>query len=193
MKKLFYDLETTGLDQHKCAVHQLACIVEINGKIKGADNLKIRPFEGAEITQKALDTCNVTLAEVKGNQLSQAEGLARFKRLLQTYVDPYDKKDKFHLVGFNNRHFDDEFLREMFLREGDKYFGSWFWADTLDALVLASQYLLDRRERMANFQQVTVGKELGLEASEKEAHDAKYDVMLCRDIYNIVTGTTYEF
>jgi len=66
-------------------------------------------------------------------------------------VDKFDKKDKLHLAGYNIGGFDIPFLRTFFLQNNDKYFGSWFWSDSLDVMVLASLYLKNKRSGMLNF------------------------------------------
>ena len=69
----------------------------------------------------------------------------------------------------------------------DQYFGSWFWANSLDVLVLATQFLKGKRSQMANFQLKTVAAFLGIEVDESRLHDAEYDIDLTMQIYNIVT------
>src|SRR5690606_11562747 len=107
--------------------------------------------------------------------------------ILGRYVDKFRKQDKLHLVGYNNRGFDDPFLRAWFVQNGDNYFGSWFWSDSIDVLVLASEYLRASRHTMENFKLMTVAKELGIEFDESKLHDALYDVKITRALYNRVS------
>ena len=93
-----------------------------------------------------------------------------------------------YLVGYNNASFDNQFFRAFFTQNRDNYFGSWFWADTLDVMVLASNFLRDRRHEMENFQLKTVAKFLGVEVDETKLHDAEYDIYLTIEIFKIVTG-----
>jgi len=95
-------------------------------------------------------------------------------------------------VGYNNRGFDDIFLRAWFDLCKDTYFGSWFWPDSLDVLVLASEYLLDRRSSMESFKLHRVASEIGLVFDKKDLHDAVADAWLTRDVYNIVTERMIE-
>ena len=185
--KFFYDLETTGLDSHKNAIHQIAIIVEVNGKIVESLDWKIRPFEGAKLDPIALKVGNVVEAQIMSYPDS-TEVFKRLKSMLSKYVDKYDKTDKMHLVGFNNRYFDDRFLRAWFEREGDSYFGAWFWADSLDVMVLASQRLIHERHRMKNFKLMTVAETLGVEVEEAKLHDGVYDVAITREAYNKIAG-----
>lgn len=86
----------------------------------------------------------------------------------------------------NNASFDNQFLRAWFLQNGDKYFGSWFWSNCLDIMVLATPYLAEKRSQMENFKQGTVAKTLGIEVDDTKLHDAMYDINVCMAIYNIV-------
>lgn len=101
-------------------------------------------------------------------------------------MSKYNKTDKFFLVGYNNASFDNQFLRGFFLQNGDNYFGSWFWSNSVDVMVLASQYLLAERPLMPNFKLSTVAAQLGVVVSEDKLHDALYDVDLTRDAYHIM-------
>ena len=67
----------------------------------------------------------------------------------------------------------------------DKYFGSWFWPNSLDAYVFASQKLLQQRHKMKDFQLRTVAKELGITIDEEQLHNAMYDIYLTRKIYKM--------
>jgi DNA polymerase-3 subunit epsilon len=186
-KKFFFDVETTGLDPKQNAIHQLAVILEIDGEVKEKIDWKIRPFRGAKIDEKALKVSGVD-KEALSIYPSQKDVFAELLVLLASYVDPYDPKDKFHLVGYNNRYFDDRFLRAWFELNRNTYFGSWFWADSLDVMVLASQYLYWERSKMPNFKLGTVAQFLGIKVLESNLHDGLYDVEITREIYNKITG-----
>lgn len=186
MKKLFYDLETTGVNHRVNAIHQIAMLVDIDGQVEERLDWKIAPFEGSKIDDKALEIGRVTLEQIQGYPTPE-EVFKNLIRLLNKYVDRYDKHDKFHLVGYNNRYFDDHFLRSWFERMGDVYFGSWFWADSLDVMVLASQFLSPVRSQMPNFKLATVAAQLGIESKEEKYHDGVYDVQVTREIYKAVT------
>ena len=187
IKKFFFDVETTGLSWRRCAIHQIAIIIEINGKVEDKLDWKVRPFEGAEIQPKALEVGDVTEKQIQGYP-EDTEVYHNLLDLLGDYVDKFNKMDKFHLCGYNNRYFDDRFLRAWFERMNDFYFGSWFWADSLDVMVLASQHLIKERHKMKNFKLGTVAEYLGVEVQSDRLHDGLYDVEITRDIYNIIDG-----
>ena len=191
MIKIFYDVETTGLNPKLHSVHQLAGIVEVDGSLEEEFNYKVRPHPKAEITKEAMSVCKKSEEEILGYpEMSTVH--KRFVKMLGKYVSKYDAKQKIHLVGFNNRCFDDLFLRAFFELNGDKFMGSWFWTDSLDVICLASEYLQHRRSEMPSFKLKRVAKEIGLVVDQQGLHDALFDARLTRDIYRTVTGIEYE-
>ena len=188
IKRFFFDLETTGVRYTENAIHQIAILVEINGEVVQEVDWRMRPFEGAVIEDKALEVGGVTREGIV-QYPPDKDVYGKLIGLLSKYVDKYDKADKFHLVGFNNSYFDDRFLRAWFERRDDAYFGSWFWADSLDVKVLASQHLFYERARMRNFKLATVAETLGVKVEEDKLHDGLYDVKITREAYNIITNS----
>ena len=187
MEKLFfYDLETTGVKHWKNGIHQISGAILIDGELKEKIDFKVRPHEKAVIEQEALDIGNVTQEQIMQYPTMDVV----YRQLITTlsiYVDKYNKKDKFHLAGYNINAFDNAFFRAFFVQNNDNYFGSWFWADSIDVYVLASNKFKKERSNFENFQQRTVAKYLGIEVDEKRLHDAEYDISLCIEIYNRVS------
>lgn len=193
MLTLFYDLETTGLKVDRHGIHQLSGIlVEGEDQVVKEFNWRMRPAEGVELDPSALAIGGLTAEDLKGFR-PQREVYQEFIKLLDSKVDRFNRRDKIYLAGFNNRAFDDIFLRRWFENNGNSYFGSYFWPDTLDVLVLAGQYLKGpRRARMSSFKLSVVASELGIKVDEKGLHEAGYDVKLTRAIYQVVTGVVKE-
>lgn len=190
--KFFYDLETTGLETSKHAIHQLSAEIEVDGETVEEMDLRIRPFEGAEISQGAMSTGNVTKEQIMAYRPHQ-EVFKEFHKILSKYIDPYDKGHKMFLVGFNNARFDDAFLRVWFQRNHNRSFDMYFWSHAVDVMSLASEYLLARRQDMRNFKLATVAGELGIEVDKERLHEAGYDIFLTKKIYRIVTGRDEEW
>ena len=184
--KIYYDLETTGLDFRKNGIHQIAGIIEVNDVEVDNFNFLVQPNPKAQINPKALELCGVTLEQVQ-NYAPMKEVHRRLTETLARYVNRFDRKQKAHLVGFNNRKFDDNFLRAWFSQCGDKYFGSWFWPNTIDVMGLASEYLIYARPDMKNFKLKTLAKHFGIPVEPEKLHTGDYDVLLTRRIYEIVT------
>lgn len=187
MKILLFDLETTGLDAVKHGIHQISGKVIINGEVKETFDFKMRPKDGAIYDPMALQVGGVTEEQLKGYPPMGTQ-FGRFVMMLDKYVNKYDKTDKFFLLGYNNVHFDNPFLRQFFTDNGSKYFGSYFWSNSLDAMVLATAYLLLQRKDMPDFKQATVAAALGVTVEDSKLHDACYDIELCHAIYNKVCG-----
>lgn len=186
MRKLFiYDVETTGLDHSKHGIHQLSYLIVINDEVKVEANLLIKPNPGIVVEDEALAIGNVT-REMLQSYKPASENYHLLLQELSKYVDKYNKKDKFHLVGYNNASFDNQFLRAFFQQNNDKYFGSWFWADTIDVMCLASNSLSFVRSEMVNFKLVTVAKAFGIHVDEEQLHYASYDLYLTKAIFDII-------
>jgi DNA polymerase-3 subunit epsilon len=186
MEKLFfYDLETTGVKFWKNGIHQISGCIVIDGEVKESFDFKVCPYASAEIEDDALLVGGVTKEQI----LSYPEMKVVYEKIiamLSKYVDKYDKTDKFHLVGYNNSSFDNQFFRAFFVQNFDNYFGSWFWSDSIDVMVLASNKLKSERKNMINFKQITVAKYLGIDVDETNIHNAEYDISICRKIYDKV-------
>lgn len=185
MKLLFFDLETTGTNPGRNGIHQISGSIVIDGKHIQDFDFHVQPNPKAVIEDAALQVAGVTREQVLAYPPMQ-QVYQEFVAMLGKYVDKYDKKDKFFLVGYNNAAFDNQFLRGFFLQNGDQYFGSWFWSNSIDVMVLTSAYLADRRADMENFKLSTVAKFLGVSVSDDSLHNALYDIELTRAIYDIV-------
>lgn len=181
-KLFFYDLETTGVKFWKNGIHQISGMIEIDGEVKETFNINVAPHPDCDIEQEALNVAGISLETVKGYQ-PMKEGYSLLVSMLSKYVDKYDKKDKFFLVGYNNASFDNQFLRAFFTQNFDNYFGSWFWSNSIDVMCKASDALKFEREKLIDFKLKTVAKYLGIEVDEAKLHDALYDIDLTRQIY----------
>lgn len=179
MKLLFFDLETTGTNPARHGIHQISGMIEIDGVERERFDFKVRPNPKAEVLDEALAVGGVTREQIES--YPPMEDVYRdFVGMLSRYVNKFNKADKFFLVGYNNAAFDNQFLSGFFLQNGDSYFGSWFWSNSIDVMVLASQYLMGERHLMTNFKLSTVAAQLGVSVSEDKLHDALYDIYLTR-------------
>lgn len=187
MKLFFFDLETTGTLVHRHGIHQISGKIVIDGEEKESFDFHVQPNPLAQIEPKALEVGGVTEEQIKAYP-PMREIYCKIIQILSKYVDKYDRKDKFYLVGYNIASFDNPFFRAFFVQNGDLYFGSWFWPNCLDVYVLATPYLADRRTEMKDFKQGTVAKALGITVDDEKLHDALYDIEICKAIYGIVCG-----
>ena len=191
MKLVFFDLETTGTNPGKHGIHQISGQIVIDGVVKESFDFHVQPNPKALIEEEALKVGGVTREQILAYPPMQ-QVYQEFVAMLGKYVDKFNKKDKFFLVGYNNAAFDNQFLRGFFLQNGDVYFGSWFWSNSIDVMVLASAYLATRRPDMENFKLSTVAKTLGVNVNDESLHDAMYDIELTKAVFDIVTRNQYE-
>lgn len=186
MKLLFFDLETTGVNPGKNGIHQISGEIVIDGVSKEQFDFHVQPNPRAIIEDEALKVAGVTREQVLAYP-PMRQVYSEFVAMLEKYVDKYNKQDKFFLAGYNNASFDNQFLRAWFVQNEDKYFGSWFWSNSIDVMVLATPYLAARRAEMENFKQGTVAKFLGIDVDPNRLHDALYDIEICKAIFDIVS------
>lgn len=181
MKKVFIDVETTGLDPAKNGIVQISGLVEINRKKEDVFNYTVKPFTEDVIEQSALEVNQLTIDQI--NKFREPYLVKNdITRILSKHIDQYDKKDKAFFYAYNAS-FDYGFIRKWFEKQNDKYFGSFFWTPFIDIMTLAAVHLAERRPLMPNFKLMTVALELGIEIDDTKFHDALYDIELTREIY----------
>ena len=186
MKLLVFDLETTGTDPGRNGIHQISGQVVIDGIVKESFDFHVQPNPKAAIEDEALAVAGVTREQI-AKYPAMGTVYRQFVAMLGKYVDKYNSKDKFFLVGYNNAAFDNQFLRGFFLQNNDKFFGSWFWANSIDVMVLATVYLANKRTEMENFKLSTVAATLGVQVDGDSLHNAMYDIELTKAVFDIVT------
>jgi DNA polymerase-3 subunit epsilon len=185
VKLLFIDCETTGTNPDKHGLVQLAGSIFVDGLKVDQFNLKAAPFPADVIEDEALEVNGLThaaLSEFPNPSVSYRS----FTRLLGRHCDKFDRADKFHFIGYN-ADFDSDFVRRWFEKNGDKYFGSFFWWPILDVSKLAGIRLMSQRHHLANFKLMTVARYMGIEVDESQAHDAFYDISLTMEIFKVLS------
>lgn len=180
MKRAWLDLETTGLDPNKHAIHQLALLVDDGSSIHEF-SCRIQPHENAVVDPRALEA-----TETEFSDLARGEPPAsihqQLKSFLNQFVNPRDRCDKLVLFGYNVR-FDEDFLRAFFRRQNDNFFGSWFWTPAVCVMTLAMERLQSIRPTLPNFKLSTVyGHVIG--APLVNAHDALADITATKELYD---------
>lgn len=183
-KELILDCETTGLNAKYNAPWQVAGAVRIDGKIEEEFNFKMNPGDNVNIDMKALAVSNVTLADLKSFP-PQALLYGKFMQMLRRYINQYDRKDKFHFVAYNAQ-FDAEFIREWMTRNGNKWFGSFFWWPPQCVMLTAALKYRTVRADLPNFKLGTVCKYSGIDFSDSDAHDALYDIHKTIELYDLL-------
>lgn len=133
-KIIFIDTETGGVNPEKAALIQLSGIIRIDKKDVEKFNFFIKPFENSEVNEKALEVQGRTLEELKTDKyVEEKEVYKQFIKLLDKYIDKYDRTDKFIVAGYNVR-FDVDILKAFFQRHGNNFLFSYLDSSMLDPL-----------------------------------------------------------
>ncbi len=179
-KTIWIDTETTGTDPSKNGLIQIAALVEIDGQIKERIAFKVKPFEGDEITDKALEVNGLTREEIREFDAPK-DVHVEFVAILSKYIDQYDRLDKFIVAGYNTQ-FDLDFLREFWSKNGDNYFGSFFYHKPIDVdeIVVLINRLKGELPRYAKL--IDALRRFGIEPPE-DLHDAMADIVYTRKLY----------
>lgn len=186
MKLSYLDIETGGPNPNH-ALLQISGAIEIDWEIKEKFNFFLKPYpDDPEITKEASDKHGITDEYILNNPQKFEEPLIVYNKLIQLldkYVNKFDKLDKFNLVGFNIIGFDDPALRRFFERNGNQYYGSYFWYPPIDVMAIYGADWAPYRNRLPNFQLLTVAKAAGVKVDESQLHDGLYDVKITRELF----------
>ena len=173
-KIIFIDTETGGVNPEKAALIQLSGIIRIDKKDVEKFNFYIKPFENSEVNEKALEVQGRRLEELKTDKyVEEKEVYKQFIKLLDKYIDKYDRTDKFIVAGYNVR-FDVDILKAFFQRHGNNFLFSYLDSSMLDPLY--SIRLLQIAEILPvleNNKLETWCKHFGIEL---KAHDSLEDI-----------------
>lgn len=190
MKTIFIDVETTGTDDKIHGLIQLSGIIEVNEQEMDRFDYLIQPHRGAVIDDEALKVNKHTREEVLGFDSLLSQYL-KFVNLLDAYIDRYNRRDKFHFIGYNCAVFDDPFLRAWFLRAQNKYYGSYFWWPPIDVSNMAAVKYMENRKEFQDFKLMTVAQIAGITIDKDKAHDSMYDVEITREMFRKLTVKNY--
>lgn len=191
LKRVFIDVETTSLYHNIGGIVQIAGAVEIDRKIVDTFNYKVKPKPTAFIDPEALKAIGLKREEIDTYPAMQ-DIYAEFTTLLSKYINKFDKKDKAFFTAYNS-HFDWCYMGDFFRDNGDKYFCSYFFSNHIDIMTLAGMFFQSIRHEMKAFNLMYVAatlKSLGLidiEINEEYAHDALYDILVSKAVFDAVT------
>jgi len=186
IKRCFIDTETTGLDPKLNAVIEIGGIIEIDGEVRESFEIGAQPFPNDMIMPEALKVNKLSYDDIMANPLP-TQAYWDFHHLLEKYINKYDKKDKFLFYGWKCQ-FDYDFLWQFFLKNDDKYFGSFFSWPTIDVASIVAEFLGERRKELTDFHLDTVAEYFGLKVDETKRHTALGDAELTRWIYYKIKG-----
>jgi DNA polymerase-3 subunit epsilon len=179
-KRIYIDTETTSTDHTTGGMIQWTAVVTINGVKKDSIDIKMQPYQTDTIEDGALEVNHITREELfSDDRLLPHAAYKEIIAFLSKHVSKFDRKDKFHWIGYNGK-FDADFTRSFFEKNGDTFFGSFFWYPILDIAILAGFLLQKKRTEFKDFKERTVWEYLHQERTlmydESMWHDALFDI-----------------
>lgn len=187
IKLCFIDTETTGTNPEIHGIHQLSMIMVLYDLKSGEHreiekvNLRMRPFDGCEYDEEALKVSEISKETIESYQ-SEKDAFLQFRNILDKHCLKYDKKDKYYFVGYNAQ-FDKDMCYSWFVRNGEKYFFSYFFSNHIDVMTLITPMMFASRPEMINFRLGTVAKFLDITTNDDSLHDAMYDIEITQIIF----------
>lgn len=179
MNILFLDLETTGLDENKHAVIEIACRLDVDGKKISSHNTKFyNPQTNTDMA--ALKVNKARLAKL----MSHKQEVAEVASFVDWVLDASDKvKGPIMLCG-HNVPFDIKFLTALLAKYGvhgfDLVAGG---KDLLDTRIIAQGLILAGKLKVeGKFNLENLAKALGIDTSGMELHTASVDVELTAQV-----------
>lgn len=175
-KALLIDTETTGLTSNS-AIVQLSGMIVVDGEVMEEFDLRARPHEDAYVSQQALDIIGFTIEEL--NEFDHPlEMLQNLIRIMDKYVDKFNKNDKFTLVC-HNMFFDYNKIQEFTRRLGFGFINSYIDSthrmctmETARALSCLGVY-----DKPTNYKLETLCNHFGIDTNVK-LHDSLEDIRL---------------
>ena len=185
MKVIYIDTETTGLDPVENGLVEIACIVEVNGKVKDRLELLICPHTYSNkdvlISEEALEINGRTHEELATFPNSNKQ-FKRFIQFLNKHIDRFDKTDKLKVSGYNVG-FDIGFIKAWFDDNGHTFYGSYFSHKDLDVFALVKHLtfagLIDTEDEKLG----TICKHFGI---KHNPHEAMSDIKATRKLHKLL-------
>lgn len=106
-------------------------------------------------------------------------------RLLDKHVNKYDVNDKFDFIAYNAT-FDLKFIRELFIKSNNEFFGSYFYSTPICVLNMSRIYLRNNKNKPENFKLSTVASFFKIPVNKNKLHDGLYDITLTLKLYRIL-------
>lgn len=175
-KHFFLDVETTGLDTNLNDIFQISGIVtDSNLNVLEKCDYRFRPFSLENIQDEALIKTGMTRESLQSFDMTAGHAYHSLIELLGRHCDKFNKNDKLHFVAYNAK-FDADFIRKFFEKNGDAFFGSWFWNPPICVMQAAAWMTMRVRGALPNFKLSTLSQCAELGWDESQAHDATYDI-----------------
>lgn len=190
MKLLTLDLESTSDDVDTAGVHQIAGEVYIQGEgTKEVFNYYARPFPTDTLKQSALDVCGKTYEQIMAYPPPH-EAYNGLMDTFKTYIDPFNPKDKFFIVGYGVSFFDHKLLRSWFTRCNGEFFNSYVHRHCIDIYHHAFRWCMQVYPDMPNMKLGTV-YQMAFGEPLVDAHDAVPDWKAARRLAQFLLPELY--
>lgn len=180
VKECFIDTETTGNNSGRHGLIEIAVDIEYDNVCEAHD-LFAAPFPSDEIDPNSCIKHGY-YSDDMDKFPSPDDTYNELVSILDKHVDRYNRQDKFFMIGYGVN-FDSDFLRAFFRKNGDEYFGSWFFTPAIDVMSLAGDVLKEERHRIDNFKLHTVAEFVGIDVDRSKLHGAEYDCRLAKQLY----------
>lgn len=131
-KLLIFDTETTGLDAKENDIVTFSGCITRGFNVEEWFDYKIKPFNMDNITEESVETHGISKEEMSKFESPDA-AYKRVIKLFGSHVNKFNKQDKMYPCGFNVR-FDLDMVNQFFIKNKDKYFGSWQNWTSIDIL-----------------------------------------------------------
>lgn len=186
-KILWLDTETTGVDPEKDSIIEIGIIYQDlkTGAIEEfSQYIKLESYPDNFNETEAIKVNGLTKEFLEKNGITEKEAYYNLMRFLNERLDRYNPSDKCILAGYNVN-FDDDFMRALFEKYGNKYYGSFISFLKIDVVNLIAQCnLLGIIPDLKNYKLETV-KDLFLIKSE--SHKAINDIRDTKSLYTILS------
>lgn len=176
IEKLWVDVETTGTDPENDTIIELAMTYQDKVFHKYCLPDK-KPDNFEEITE----ITGITWDFLKENGVISEKILFHsFITGINSLINVYSHDDKLILSGYKID-FDISFLRELFLKNGNEFFGMYFFYPSIDVRTfVANELSSGRLKLLENYKLETVCKAYNIEF---KAHSAIKDIKATKELY----------
>ncbi len=181
-KILFLDTLTTGMNTERCAIYRIGGIYTEDGVEKKRFQFHMKPFPGARISDQSLWVGNVDRSILAGYP-DQEKTFLEFIRMLDTFVEVRNSRDKMYIAGFNAATMDVPFLWEWFRRNGNERNRDYFHMQIIDMMNISAFVLMNERQRMQDFKLESVARQLHIYSGEGDTFDCIQNAKTTLDIY----------
>ena len=186
IKELFLDLETTGTNPELDGIVQIAGIIRINGEIQERFSWYMYPDPDMRVNPEAMAVNQLTVEFLQEKGISQRQGYEKLVSVFESYINKFDKQDKFFLKGWKV-YFDLMFLSHWFSRNRDNYFFSWVHTLPWDVATYFITLLEDNFHLLPHrLTQDIAADFLEIKYDKEKLHDAVEDCELSLKVYDKV-------